>query len=95
MSPAEAVKGTELIRLARLRLGDDYSDATLRYFISPFSLTTLRPQLPRWTRGRATISVSKRNGTTPGRNPAWTSSSSGPTRRFPKTAFLERVLAIF
>ena len=28
--PEEAIKGTELIRLVRLRLGDDYSDATLK-----------------------------------------------------------------
>lgn len=32
--PALAVKGTELIRLVRLRLGEDYSDASLRYHFS-------------------------------------------------------------
>lgn len=35
--PEEAIKGTELIRLVRLRLGDDYSDATLRYHFSILS----------------------------------------------------------
>lgn len=35
--PAEAIKGTELIRLVRLRLGDDYSDGTLRYHFSILS----------------------------------------------------------
>ncbi len=29
--PAQAIKGTELIRLVRLRLGEEYSDASLRY----------------------------------------------------------------
>jgi hypothetical protein len=33
-NPSEAIKGTELIRLVRLRLKDDYSDATLRYHFS-------------------------------------------------------------
>ncbi len=32
--PAQAVKGTELIRLVRLKLGDGYSDASLRYHFS-------------------------------------------------------------
>ncbi len=35
--PSEAVKGTELIRLVRLRLEGDYSDATLRYHFSILS----------------------------------------------------------
>jgi hypothetical protein len=35
--PAEAIKGTELIRLIRLRLDGDYSDATLRYHFSVLS----------------------------------------------------------
>lgn len=35
--PAEAVKGTELIRLVRLQLTGDYSDATLRYHFSILS----------------------------------------------------------
>ncbi len=35
--PTEAVKGTELIRLVRLRLDGDYSDATLRYHFSILS----------------------------------------------------------
>jgi hypothetical protein len=35
--PEDAIKGTELIRLVRLRLGDDYSDATLRYHFSILS----------------------------------------------------------
>lgn len=33
-SPEDAIKGTDLIRLVRLRLGDEYSDATLRYHFS-------------------------------------------------------------
>ncbi len=32
--PAQAVKGTELIRLVRLKLGEGYSDASLRYHFS-------------------------------------------------------------
>jgi hypothetical protein len=32
--PGAAVKGTDLIRQLRLRLGDEYSDATLRYHFS-------------------------------------------------------------
>ncbi len=32
--PAQAIKGTELIRLVRLKLGDGYSDASLRYHFS-------------------------------------------------------------
>lgn len=35
--PSEAIKGTELIRLVRLRLDGDYSDATLRYHFSILS----------------------------------------------------------
>jgi hypothetical protein len=35
--PSEAVKGTELIRLVRLQLTGDYSDATLRYHFSILS----------------------------------------------------------
>lgn len=41
--PAEAIKGTELIRLVRLRLGDDYSDGTLRYH---FSILSYDPSSP-------------------------------------------------
>lgn len=33
-NPAEAIKGTELIRLAKYRLRQEYSDATLRYHFS-------------------------------------------------------------
>jgi hypothetical protein len=33
-NPSDAIKGTELIRLVRLRLKDEYSDATLRYHFS-------------------------------------------------------------
>ena len=35
--PSEAIKGTELIRLVRLQLEGDYSDATLRYHFSILS----------------------------------------------------------
>ncbi|MCX6853332.1 MAG: hypothetical protein NTV80_00335 [Verrucomicrobia bacterium] len=41
--PEEAIKGTELIRLVRLRLGDDYSDATLRYHFSILSYDSTSP----------------------------------------------------
>lgn len=41
--PAEAIKGTELIRLVRYRLGDEYSDATLRYHFSILSYDTSSP----------------------------------------------------
>ncbi len=42
-TPAEAIKGTELIRLVRFRLGDDYSDATLRYHFSILSYDPTSP----------------------------------------------------
>lgn len=41
--PTEAIKGTELIRLVRYRLGDEYSDATLRYH---FSILSYDPSSP-------------------------------------------------
>jgi len=41
--PEEAIKGTELIRLVRLRLGEDYSDATLRYHFSILSYDSTSP----------------------------------------------------
>lgn len=41
--PREAVKGTELIRLVRLRLGEGYSDATLRYHFSILSYDPTSP----------------------------------------------------
>ncbi len=36
-NPADAIKGTELIRLARMRLGSSYSDGSLRYHFSIMS----------------------------------------------------------
>ncbi|MDZ4287702.1 MAG: hypothetical protein U0984_07080 [Prosthecobacter sp.] len=42
-NPDDAIKGTELIRLVRLRLGDDYSDATLRYHFSILSYDSTSP----------------------------------------------------
>ena len=42
-NPTEAVKGTDLIRLVRLRLGDEYSDATLRYHFSILSYDPTSP----------------------------------------------------
>lgn len=39
----DAIKGTELIRLVRFRLGDDYSDATLRYHFSILSYDPASP----------------------------------------------------
>lgn len=41
--PSEAIKGTELIRLVRYRLGDEYSDATLRYHFSILSYDPTSP----------------------------------------------------
>ncbi len=41
--PGDAVKGTDLIRLVRLRLGDEYSDATLRYHFSILSYDPTSP----------------------------------------------------
>src|SRR5688500_18344628 len=42
-SPVVAIKGTELIRLVRLKLPDDYSDATLRYHYSILSYDPSSP----------------------------------------------------
>jgi len=42
-SPKEATKGTELIRLVRLRLAGDYSDASLRYHFSIMSCDPASP----------------------------------------------------
>lgn len=42
-SPVEAIKGTELIRLVRHKLPDEYSDATLRYH---FSILSYDPSSP-------------------------------------------------
>jgi hypothetical protein len=42
-SPSESIKGTELIRLVRFRLKQDYSDATLRYH---FSIMCCDPSSP-------------------------------------------------
>lgn len=41
--PSEAIKGTELIRLVRVKLKDDYSDATLRYHFSILSYDPTSP----------------------------------------------------
>jgi hypothetical protein len=42
-NPAEAIKGTELIRLARLQLNGSYSDASLRYHFSIMSCDPASP----------------------------------------------------
>lgn len=42
-NPAEAIKGTELIRLARLQLTGNYSDASLRYHFSIMSCDPASP----------------------------------------------------
>ncbi len=42
-NPAESIKGTELIRLVKYRLHQDYSDATLRYH---FSIMSCDPSSP-------------------------------------------------
>ena len=41
--PDQAIKGTELIRMVRLRLAGDYSDATLRYHFSILSYDSTSP----------------------------------------------------
>lgn len=41
--PEQAIKGTELIRMVRLRLAGDYSDATLRYHFSILSYDATSP----------------------------------------------------
>lgn len=41
--PEQAIKGTELIRMVRLRLAGDYSDATLRYHFSILSYDSTSP----------------------------------------------------
>ena len=50
--PAQAIKGTELIRLVRLRLGEEYSDASLRYHFSFMASEPIRKS-PRWNAARA------------------------------------------
>jgi hypothetical protein len=42
-NPAESIKGTELIRLARLQLNGSYSDASLRYHFSIMSCDPASP----------------------------------------------------
>lgn len=42
-NPSEAVKGTELIRLLRTKIGEDYSDASLRYHFSVMSCDPASP----------------------------------------------------
>jgi len=42
-SPKDAIKGTELIRLVRLRVDGDYSDASLRYHFSIMSCDPASP----------------------------------------------------
>ena len=42
-SPKEATKGTELIRMVRLRLEGEYSDASLRYHFSIMSCDPASP----------------------------------------------------
>ncbi len=41
--PGQAIKGTELIRLARRNIGEDYSDASLRYHFSIMSCDPTSP----------------------------------------------------
>jgi hypothetical protein len=42
-NPTDAIKGTELIRLVKFRLNQDYSDATLRYHFSIMSCDPTSP----------------------------------------------------
>ena len=90
--PAEAVKGTELIRLVRLRLGDDYSDATLRYHFSILSYDPSSP-IAKVDQGQGYYQRSKRNGTTPGQS-RLDFFEQGQPADFQRLRF-ERVLAIF
>ena len=50
--PAQAIKGTELIRLVRLRLGEEYSDASLRYHFS-FMASEPDSEIAKVERGQA------------------------------------------
>ena len=43
INPKAAVKGTELIRLLRLKLSGEYSDASLRYHFSVMSCDPSSP----------------------------------------------------
>lgn len=63
--PEEAIKGTELIRLVRLRLGDDYSDATLRYHFSILSYDSTSP-IAKVDQGQGYYQRTKKSGAVAG-----------------------------
>ena len=76
INPKEAVKGTELIRLLRLKLNGEYSDASLRYHFSVMSCDPSSPiakvekgqgyyrrgaSMPELSRVQGIVSISQRN----------------------------------
>ncbi len=76
INPKEAVKGTELIRLLRLKLSGEYSDASLRYHFSVMSCDPSSPiakvekgqgyyrrgaSMPELSRVQGIVSISQRN----------------------------------
>jgi hypothetical protein len=75
--PSEAIKGTELIRLVRFRLGDEYSDATLRYHFSILSYDPTSP-IAKVDQGQGYYLRLKRslNGTSNGRSASFFDSSA-------------------
>lgn len=89
---AEAIKGTELIRLVRFRLGDEYSDATLRYHFSILSYDPTSP-IAKVDQGQGYYLRLKRAAasTTNGRHGLFDAHSEGDVQR---QRYL-RVLAIY
>jgi hypothetical protein len=89
---SEAIKGTELIRLVRFRLGDEYSDATLRYHFSILSYDPTSP-IAKVDQGQGYYLRLKRSAAVAanGRHGLFDGESEGDVQR---QRFL-RVLAIF
>ena len=89
---SEAIKGTELIRLVRFRLGDEYSDATLRYHFSILSYDPTSP-IAKVDQGQGYYLRLKRSQavSSNGRHGLFDAESEGDVQRL---RFL-RVLAIF
>jgi len=90
--PDDAVKGTELIRLVRLRLGDDYSDATLRYHFSILSYDPSSP-IAKVDQGQGYYQRSKGDGATPEQSRLGFFEQGAPAD-FQRLRF-ERIIAIF
>lgn len=59
-SPREAIKGTELIRLVRMKLDGDYSDASLRYHFS-FMAAEPDSDIAKVSRGQGYYRRTKKN----------------------------------